>query len=571
MSVERRGGSTARRAKTKPKDATYRPSSRPVIVDKSSPYPTRKEPGPSTEELTEEVLERAEVESEVSDEAEMAKREETSRDELLTMLAEQRREDEQRRREDEIRREAERREDEKLRREAEERKDALRHEELRELFEMMNRGGQGAEERRDEEERKERRQKLKDRLASIGTYKEPADLQLFLDKYERLMRECKVERDDWLGHLLPKLDESLYARASRMVDKGEDYAAVRLGLLRSKGDTIWSSGVKVFGLTGEELKTVSGADAMDKIVRLVEGLFQGAVTRNDYVFALSLAMSRHVLPPTGRVFLENRGVSDLDGLRNAWDDWRSGRDPNNFFRPAERQTGGGGFRRRDWRDREDGITCFLCGEKGHRRADCKRGAASSPNVDRVNSPPARKEKSERHKLKCFLCDHEGHRWSNCPLKEKVKTEAKVAETTVSAAPKANVVRGLANGVEVELLLDSGANVGMVSDAEVPKEPVECGYKAISGAFDSNPKILRCIEVKFTANGQELTKVAAVNSEMKDKPRIMPIDLADERDMVFTMNALKKAEIDVLTRAQAAEEFVDSASGDGVAATPLVRE
>ena len=130
---------------------------------------------------------------------------------------------------------------------------------------------------------------------------------------------------------------------------------------------------------------------MDTISRLCKGLFQGAKTVEECTFALAMAITRQVIPSGGRVFMENRSINNLRDLRDCWCDWVSGRQKGNFYKMMGSSNGGDGVRLgKVVRDSGSGsrpvLTCFNCGEAGHRAVDCKEGGARSPNVNRIPGP-----------------------------------------------------------------------------------------------------------------------------------------------------------------------------------------
>ncbi len=117
------------------------------------------------------------------------------------------------------------------------------------------------------------------------------------------------------------------------------------------------------------------------------------------------------------------------------------------------------------------LTCFNCGETGHRAVDCKEGGARSPNVDRVTGPAPRVRPPTG-----FTCHKEGHKSPDCPQKKvgsMVKKEpgsgrmASLSTAVPGNAEKKNVVLGKVNGAETRILVDTGADFGLVPRVLVP--------------------------------------------------------------------------------------------------------
>ncbi len=129
----------------------------------------------------------------------------------------------------------------------------------------------------------------------------------------------------------------------------------------------------------------------------MDGAFQGCKSINDCGVAIALALLRRVLPQSGKAFMETRKVSEWGELRESLEDWMSGREKGNFFRPL----GGGpsentrGYRVREsnfgrenvrgGNDREKVgstsgyLTCYNCGERGHKSTECKKEVKAGGN------------------------------------------------------------------------------------------------------------------------------------------------------------------------------------------------
>ncbi len=217
-------------------------------------------------------------------------------------------------------------------------------------------------------------------------------------------------------------------------------------------------------MTGDALKAKSGDEVLDEISRLCKGLFQGAKTVEDCVFALAMAITRQVIPSGGRVFMENRKIGNMTNLRECWCDWISGRQKGNFYKMMGSSSGEGVRSGRVGRDSTTGsrpvLTCFICGEAGHRAVGCKVRRTGSPNVDRVTSPANRVWQPT-----CFTCHKEGHKSPDCSLKKigsAVKKEpmpgrlAPVNKASTRNKEKRNMVSGKVNGIERMILVDTGA-------------------------------------------------------------------------------------------------------------------
>ncbi len=146
------------------------------------------------------------------------------------------------------------------------------------------------------------------------------------------MRECGVEVKEWVDKLFPRLSEKLCIRIVELKDEDASYDEVKGALLRAVGETVTTYGHCIFEMSGETLKAKSADEIVDVISRNCRGLFQDAKSVEDCVFALAMAITRHVIPSEGKVFLENKTMSNLRELRDGWNEWMSGRAKGNFYR-----------------------------------------------------------------------------------------------------------------------------------------------------------------------------------------------------------------------------------------------
>ncbi len=172
----------------------------------------------------------------------------------------------------------------------------------------------------DEDRAKEKKERQQEKLRGLGMFREASDLCAYLDRFERIMTDCEINRAEWSERLFARLTERLCMKVSELMDEGADYEILKGALLKAVGETTITYGHKLFELTGEALKAKTGDEVVDTICRICKGLFQGAKSVEECVFALAMAVTRQVIPSSGKVFIENgsygrRGVREL---REAW-------------------------------------------------------------------------------------------------------------------------------------------------------------------------------------------------------------------------------------------------------------
>ncbi len=187
--------------------------------------------------------------------------------------------------------------------------------------------------RREDDRERERRELLQEKLKGLGVYKEGSELGAFLAKFERIMRESAVDESSWAERLYPKLPERMCLRVAQERDEDVEYKEVKRVLLKAAGETAITYGNQLFEANSELFKSMTAGGIAEWLRRVVEGVFQGCKSIGDCRLAIALALLRRVLPQGGKAFMESRKICEWGELRDSLEDWMSGREKGNFFRP----------------------------------------------------------------------------------------------------------------------------------------------------------------------------------------------------------------------------------------------
>ncbi len=152
----------------------------------------------------------------------------------------------------------------------------LKEEESRRRFEEDAQRRRNEEESRrrrkaEEEELREKRDLQQEKLKVLGSYKEGVELLGYLNKFERIMHECKFDRGGWNERLFPRLPERLCTRIAGVRDEGASYDEVKRVLLKDVGEMTLTYGHQLFELTGEALKAKSAGEIVEVIERVCRG------------------------------------------------------------------------------------------------------------------------------------------------------------------------------------------------------------------------------------------------------------------------------------------------------------
>ncbi len=297
--------------------------------------------------------------------------------------------------------------------------------------------------------------------------------------------------------------------------------------------------------------------------------------------AVATALTRKVIPPSGKVYLEGKELKKMEDLREAWETWLSGRQRGNFFKPWT--SSGMGDRERSYRNGQSSsgyvnrsgyggvVTCFVCGEKGHISVECRKNVNAKQGGGGAGVRP----------ITCFSCGKAGHRSVECPNTKvgvPVKKEGRVGKVSkiVVGGKKGNVACGLVNGVECKILVDSGAEVGVVPKSLVGADSIECGIVHISDVHGKT-SVHQSTIVNFELGGRKFANLAVIDErEGEDVISIIPFDVMNEEEVTAFRQAIEEnkgvsreresenAEVNVLTRSQVrAEEELDRCESDVV--------
>ncbi len=396
------------------------------------------------------------------------------------------------------------------------------------------------------------------------------DLRAYLDQFEYLVKGCNLEEKEWCSKLYARLPEKLAEYIKSRVEEGAVYGEIKLLLLDSVGETEVVYGHKLFAFSTEGLKKYDAIQLYDHIGKVCKGIMRGFKTEEEASFRLIRAVLREHLPQNGKVFLEGSSIANPTELKTTLGAWMSTRAVGDFTKlpgstvsssRSERGSKDGGHTPKSGSK----LACEVCGKMGHKADVCwfRSGASSSGSSS-----------SASRTLTCFLCHKEGHRSFECPEKGKPNTSSSAGSRTVKkeghfrqinvsmpSRRKRGIVRGTVNGVEAEILIDSGADLGVVPESMVPKDAYTGEKCMAEGALRGVHDVAK---VSFGIADKVLERMAVVDRTGKCPPNcLFPLDVEDKEEYEWIGKVLhgpKPVEISqsvkilaVTTRAQARVE------------------
>ena len=405
-------------------------------------------------------------------------------------------------------------------------------------------------------------------IQGIPTYREPEDLEDFLQTSERKLSAGDIPEKEWVAILAAKLSGKVGASWQDLCGTTEDYQIVKSGVLRACGYTPKLAGEALFCFKAESLKGMAADQAYNRGAQLLRRLVAPEKLTVKSEFAIVRAWLWATVGKRCRQVLDARAAESPEELLSALQDYLVSDGERTEGQAAvfkgegqavsgfRRHTPEGGADKRKGSSSSSGgyqFTCFKCGKLGHKASDCWQGGGGS-------STPSKVVSGVSAKVTCYTCGVDGHKSTTCPKRDVTKEGGtKSVRQLWLRDSRDTVLEGEVNGAAVTLLLDSGAHISIVPE-DVVGGGSRTGECVLVRPFQSKaPLSLPTARVRFRVEDleewEEIVALAPVEKG-KEQEVLYGLDLKSSRGLDLVILANKSSQAGVLrvtTRARSRQE------------------
>ncbi len=312
-------------------------------------------------------------------------------------------------------------------------------------------------------------------LSGIALYKEGDDLEGYLRVVEDSYIKAGLAKCEWMFNLRAKLVGKALEFFSEISGTTNDYDEARSRLLTCMGYTAKRSGIEYYDVCKETLRKLDPDSLIAKGKALFKRTCGEHIPDSVTICHHVKAWVYNVLTHKARSYVDARSINNLEELASTLRDYVT----------IEGSLKGGvkaSFQPK--LDKKEIISCFKCGKVGHKAVDCYSRTYSKP-LSGSQSNHHRKY-GPRQQIVCYNCGESGHKVPQCPSKSQQKTQnLQNRGTDKGVQPKPlrrvwnregddPIVKGSVSGVEIPILLDTGARITVVPQSIV--RPEEINYK-----------------------------------------------------------------------------------------------
>ena len=388
------------------------------------------------------------------------------------------------------------------------------------------------------------RSRMRDRaISALAHYRDQDDVEDFLLTSERKLRAGEIPEAEWVAIIASKLGGRAGCQWQELCMTVEGYEEVKSEMLRVFGYTPKLAGESFYGFRSERLRGMTADQLYRRGTQLLRRMLGAPNLSARREFALLKPWVYSIVSRKARSMIDSRSVTTSGELIEVLQDY--------LVTEGDRTEGHAAVFKGQAQVRESvrehfgnekkavSVTCFKCGKPGHKAADCwQKGVAppsgSSKSVSGSVGTPT--------KVVCYTCGVEGHKSTSCPVKqEKVNPKEGQAKPVRQLGARGSgdaLLKGLLEGVEASIILDSGAAMSIVPESMV-KEKKLTGEVVLLRAFQSKVAIkLPTAKVLFeigTLSWEEMVAVAPVEVG-RETEVLYGLDLRSDRGWELALMA-----------------------------------
>ena len=416
--------------------------------------------------------------------------------------------------------------------------------------------------RRVESDRSRKRDRA---VAAIQSYRESDDVEDYLLTAEKKLQVGEIPEGEWATILASKLGGKIGSAWQDLLMAGGEYKDVKAGLLTVCGYTPKLAGELFFGFRQDALKGMSADQLWHRGVQLLRRIVAPARLEPGVEFALVKAWIWSVVPRKARVLLDARVVSTSGELIGALQDHlvlegdRSEGQVAVFRRQNQGQEFGRNIGSVGANGRRVAGNCFKCGKPGHKAADCWQEDTSGGSSGA--SEPSSSDSGFVRTIVCYTCGVEGHKSTQCPKIKQENPSPKVGQAKPVRRLRHEgatdvVIKGVVNGKEVSIVLDSGTVISVVPEYMVGEEQKTGEVVSIIAFQSKEPVYFPIARVKFKIEHLEWEEEVALAPVVEGQSTEVLCRLDVRSDLGFQLVALVREQDKILrevTRSEAKEE------------------